>query len=441
VSAHGTIPSGLLERIEYNSGRNYRSMISKDESAVPDNLDSRHARDQLELKDRALAATFEGITIADLSLPDNPLIYVNAAFERLTGYSANEVLGRNCRFLQGPGTDLEAVTALRTAVRERCAVTVQLLNYRKDGTPFWNRLSITPVLDGSGAATHFIGVQSDVTVEKQAKDELQKANERLEAARLQTKRELEAAGVVQRSLLPVELRPIPGYHFAFKFRPCSDVGGDYLNVLPLDESHLAVYILDVAGHGVASALLSVTLSHMLSAFPDRSFLYQASTESPGSYSITPPAEVALRLNRHFLANPGALQFFTMIYGVLDINSSEFRYVSAGHLSPIHFPRGQAPVIREAGGVPAGLLPAATYEEHSLTLQSGDRLYFCTDGIYEAETPSGQELGVPGLIEMLNRYRDRSPVDVLSTVMQSVEEWAAAAGPFDDASILVIERQL
>jgi PAS domain S-box-containing protein len=321
-------------------------MISNDDSAKPDILDSRRASAQLELKDRALAATFEGITIADASLPDNPLIYANAGFERLTGYSVSEVLGRNCRFLQGPGTDIEAAAALRTAIREKRAVTVQLLNYRKDGAPFWNRLSITPVLDASGAVTHFIGVQSDVTIEKEATDALQKANERLEAASQQTKRELEAAGAVQRSLLPVELIHVPGYNFAFKFRPCSDVGGDCLNILHLDESHLAVYILDVSGHGVAAALLSVTLSHMLSVVPERSFLYQSSTDKPGSYSITPPAEVVSRLNRHFLANPAALQFFTMIYGVLHLPTAEFRYVSAGHLSPIHSPRGQAPGIRE-----------------------------------------------------------------------------------------------
>jgi PAS domain S-box-containing protein len=414
-------------------------MISKHDSAKPGILDSRRASDQLELKDRALAATFEGITIADAGLPDNPLIYANAGFERLTGYPVSEVLGRNCRFLQGPGTDPEAVAALRTAVREKRAVTVQLLNYRKDGTPFWNRLSITPVLDASGAVTHFIGVQSDVTVEKEATDALQEANVRLEAARQQTKRELEAAGAVQRSLLPVELLHVPGYNFAFKVKPCSDVGGDCLNILPLDENHLAVYILDVSGHGVAAALLSVTLSHMLSVVPDRSFLYQSSTDKPGSYSITPPAEVVSRLNRHFLANPGALQFFTMIYGVLHLPTAEFRYVSAGHLSPIHFTPGQTPGLREAGGVPAGLLPTATYEEHSLTLSPGDRLYLCTDGVFEAENPSGQELGVEGLIETLSRNRDLPIDDVLKSVVQSVDEWSAPAGPSDDASVLAIER--
>lgn len=414
-------------------------MIPKDASAKPEILDSRRASAQLELKDRALAATFEGITIADASLPDNPLIYANAGFERLTGYPVSEVLGRNCRFLQGPGTDPEAAAALRDAIREKRAVTVQLLNYRKDGAPFWNRLSITPVLDGSGAVTHFIGVQSDVTTEKEAKDALQKANDRLEAARQQTKRELEAAGVVQRSLLPVELLHVHGYNFAFKFRPCSDVGGDCLNILPLGEDHLAVYILDVSGHGVAAALLSVTLSHMLSAAPERSFLYQSSTDKPGIYSIAPPADVVSRLNRHFLANPAALQFFTMIYGILDLRANEFRYVSAGHLSPIHFQSGKGPSIRETGGVPAGLLPTATYEEHSLTLAPGDRVFLCTDGVFEAENASGQEFGVQGLIETLSRNRDESLGDVLSALMEAMEEWSAPAGPMDDASVLGIER--
>jgi PAS domain S-box-containing protein len=149
------------------------------EAAPAKRLDSQRAQAQLELKDRALAASAEGITIADASLPDNPLIYANAGFERLTGYSVAEVLGRKCRFLQGPGTDPATLDTLRTAIREKRAVTVQLLNYRKDGTMFWNRLSITPVEDASGEVTHFIGVQSDVTAEKQAKDALQNANEQL----------------------------------------------------------------------------------------------------------------------------------------------------------------------------------------------------------------------------------------------------------------------
>ena len=134
-----------------------------------------HLADWLALKDRALDVAAEGVTIADARQSDRPLIYVNEGFERMTGYTAADVLGRNCRFLQGPETDAAAVAEIRAALAERRECLVEILNYRKDGTTFWNRLSITPVRDGSGEVTHFIGIQSDVTVRRLAEDGLRKA--------------------------------------------------------------------------------------------------------------------------------------------------------------------------------------------------------------------------------------------------------------------------
>ncbi len=402
-------------------------------------LDSERAQAQLELKDRALAASTEGITIADARLPDKPLIYVNAGFERLTGYSVAEVLGRNCRFLQGPGTDPATVDTLRTAIHESRAVTVQLLNYRKDGKPFWNRLSITPVQGPSGTVTHFIGVQSDVTAEKQATDALQNANERLEAASRAMRRDLQAAAELQHALLPVELPRSTGMNFAYRFKPCSDVGGDSLNVLLLDDRHVALFILDVSGHGVAAALLSVTLTHMLSDVPERSFLYQPAADNSSPYCITAPAEVVSRLNKQFQSKPDAPQYFTMIYGILDKETGVFRYVAAGHLGPIHVTGGSAPSIGKTGGAPVGLLANATYVEHTLTLSKGDRLYLCTDGILEAQNGATEEFGVERLLQILDGARNSTLSDSLSFVMNRVEEWSALAGMADDASMLAIER--
>ena len=413
--------------------------LTTTKAAPAKRLDSQRVQAQLELKDRALAASAEGITIADARLPDNPLIYANAGFERLTGYSVADVLGRNCRFLQGSGTDPETVDALRTAIREKRPITVQLLNYKKDGTPFWNRLSITPVQDHSDVVTHFIGVQSDVTEEKQAKDALQNANERLEAANRAMQQDLEAAAELQQSLLPVELPKVRGMNFAFRFRPCSDVGGDSINVFSLDDQHVALYILDVSGHGVASALLSVTLTHMMSALPDRSFLYQAASEKTGKYCITSPAEVVSRLNRHFLPNPGVSQFFTMIYGILDTHTGEFCYTAAGHLGPIHFSRNSSPSIGETGGIPVGLLENTTYEERIVKLSRGDRLYLCTDGIMEAANEAEEEFGVERLLGTLEGSLDSTLGESLSAVMERVEAWSAPLGPADDASMLAIER--
>ena len=134
----------------------------------------------IELMMKGLDATSCGVTIADLRLPDEPLIYVNPAFERITGYDAQEVLGKNCRFLQGQGPRQLHVSELRSAIGKRKDCTVVLQNYRKDGTPFWNELFVSPVADRFGDVTHFIGVQTDVTRRVESELALQTANELLE---------------------------------------------------------------------------------------------------------------------------------------------------------------------------------------------------------------------------------------------------------------------
>lgn len=120
--------------------------------------------------ERLLGEVSEGITVSDPALPDNPLVYVNPGFTRLTGYTGKDVLGRNCRFLQGPGTDQEELDKLRVAIREAKPCVVELLNYRKDGSPFWNNVSVSPVFNAAGELKHFIGVQMDVTRRRELED-------------------------------------------------------------------------------------------------------------------------------------------------------------------------------------------------------------------------------------------------------------------------------
>jgi len=123
----------------------------------------RTAEAALTLRERAIAALSDGLVIADARLPDYPLIACNPAFLAMTGYTEQQVLGRNCRFLQGPDTNPNSVHELRTRLRagEECHVT--LLNYRRDGTPFWNELTLAPVRDAAGQLTHFVGIQRDLT--------------------------------------------------------------------------------------------------------------------------------------------------------------------------------------------------------------------------------------------------------------------------------------
>ena len=119
--------------------------------------------DKLRLLERAVTASTNSVVITDPNLPDDPLVYVNPAFEETTGFAAEQALGRNCRFLQGEDRDQTAVAQLRTAVREGRQCTVVLRNYRKDGSLFWNELSIYPVRDEEGHVANFVGVQNDIT--------------------------------------------------------------------------------------------------------------------------------------------------------------------------------------------------------------------------------------------------------------------------------------
>jgi diguanylate cyclase (GGDEF)-like protein/PAS domain S-box-containing protein len=132
-------------------------------------LDRWRTHEQLLSRDNALAAAANGVVIGDATRPGFPLVYVNDGFERLTGYTREEAIGQKCSMLQGPGTDPAAVEEIARALQEQRQFTSTVLNYRKDGTPFWNEVVLSPVHE-NGQLTQFIGVQYDVTDRRQAED-------------------------------------------------------------------------------------------------------------------------------------------------------------------------------------------------------------------------------------------------------------------------------
>ncbi len=128
-----------------------------------DITEQRQIEETLRLQERAIAASSNGIVIADARQPDQPVIFVNPAFEQITGYAAKDVVGRNCRFLQGEDADQLGVQELRAALKTGQSCRVNLRNYRQDGSLFWNELSVAPIYDDHGTLTHYIGIQTDVS--------------------------------------------------------------------------------------------------------------------------------------------------------------------------------------------------------------------------------------------------------------------------------------
>jgi sigma-B regulation protein RsbU (phosphoserine phosphatase) len=381
----------------------------------------------LALKDRALDVAAEGITIADARLPDQPLIFANEGFERMTGYPIAEVIGRNCRFLQGPGTDAAAVAEIRAAVSECRECIVEILNYRKDSTTFWNRLSITPVRDPSGEVTHFIGIQSDVTTRREAEDGLRRAKEALE-------QDLKLAARVQQALLPPPEVETGRLRIAHAFHPCDDLAGDGVGIVPLPHDLMGIYLLDVSGHGVGAALLSFTLNHLLSPTVEGALITESTGAGP---SVVTPSRVAERLNRQFPMDR-TRQYFTMVYGVIDPSSGRFQYVMAGHPAPVLLPRVGPPAAVTGVGLPIGMIEEAGFEDESLTLEPGDRLYFYTDGVIEALNADDEEFGPARLLEEIARWRDRPLRAGLDLVAAEVRAWCGGRLK-DDVSLLAVER--
>ncbi len=257
--------------------------------------------------------------------------------------------------------------------------------------------------------------------------DLARRNHELRAANQRMKRDLEAAARVQQALLPTTLPECREVCFAWKFKPCEELAGDLLGVVPLDDRHLALYVLDVSGHGPAAAMLSVTVRSFLSPLP-----------AVGTLPFLAPAALARELSRRFPVDAATGQYFTLLYGVLDCTTRAFRYVSAGHLGPVHLPREGEPALCSVSGFPIGVNPEAPYQEHVVALGPGDRLYLYSDGIPEAVNADGLEYGTDQLLAVLDQSRAQSLADSLETLVVGVEHWCGTPHLKDDISVLGME---
>jgi len=267
--------------------------------------------------------------------------------------------------------------------------------------------------------------------------ELEEANARLAEANARMSRDLRAAARIQQTFLPRQAPRVPGAAFAWCYRPCDELAGDGLNVVPLGGGRVGLYVLDVSGHGVASALLSVSMSRLLSPPSDPSSILVRGGDGGDRSEVTSPADVAARLNRLFPFDPATEQFATLVYGVLDAATGEFRYASAGHPGPMHLPASGGPVILPSQGFPIGLAGDA-YDERSARLGAGDRLYLYSDGLPEAMDPAGEQFGDARLLDAIERLRSEPLQESTHALLGEIARWHGSGKAHDDISVLAVE---
>ena len=376
------------------------------------------------------------VIITDL---DTTIRYVNPEFSKITGYTAQEALGRKVHFLKSGRTEKSVYEDLWKTLHQARPWTGEFIDRRKNGQPFWVEAYIAPVCDGNNVPTQYVAVKVDISDRKKYERELRVAHDKIAEAYEVMREDLESAARIQYELIPQKIVSYNDITFDWLFTPSQFVAGDIFNIFRIDEHHIAYYLLDVSGHGISAALLSTTLSGVLTPSSGFSGPLRSPLPDPPYYRLHSPREVALQLNERFLSIGEHIQYFTMVYGILDIRTGEGSLTQAGHPSPIH-QKGDGTVRRIGdGGFPVGLVPAVDYDDHPATLLPGERLFLYSDGITECTNPEGRMFGAERLMEIIRRGRGYSLRTVIQQIEAELAKFRGGAGYIDDVSLLALER--
>lgn len=262
--------------------------------------------------------------------------------------------------------------------------------------------------------------------------ELENALAALKRSTERTQRDLELAARVQATFLPREVPEDARYRAAWRFLPCEQLAGDGLNICPLGPHHVAFYVLDVTGHGAASALTAVTAARML-----------APSHDPASILIGPsgvhsPASVLNELATRFSFDANTGQFITCFYALLDLRSGLLDYASAGHPDAILVSADGSTRLLSGTGVPTGL--GENYEQQTVRLAAGDRVWLYSDGVIEALDAESQMFGIPRVQESAGQLHREALETAPDTLLGQLKAWQGDGEQRDDVSILVFEWQ-
>jgi len=326
---------------------------------------------------------------------DNNIIYLNKAMaEGLGDYP----IGKKCYNVLGKDEPCDNCISRQTVFEGHPHEKEEIINGR-----IFSVMS-SPVKDESGNIVAVVEVLRDVTHMKQLYKKILQQNKKL-------KSDLNIARKLQCSLLPKELLK-DKIDFAFLYKPCEALGGDFLDIFEVDSNHVGIYIADVSGHGVSASMLTIFLRSSI----DKKTLS--------------PAEALVKLYKEF-SNQGFAKdlYITVFYAIIDLENGKMVYSNAGHnVSPIVFNKERFEVLRVPGLPISNWVENAEYTDICTTLQKGDRLFLYTDGIIELKNNSNEQFGEERLLKIL-----LSDLSVPSIVLNRIVESACSFADIEDSS--------
>ena len=369
-------------------------------------ITDRRRLQELELLrlDAALESIGDSIIITD---DEGTIRYVNPAFERVTGYSRMEALGRNPRLLQGGQHDKAFYRNMWRAVASGETWHGEFVDKRKDGRSYDAETTIARIRDTAGRSIGYVGVQRDISDRKRTAA----VNEQLRLARS-----------IQRSYFPKTSPVVPGFDLGGASYPAEETGGDYYDYFQVADGQVVIAVGDVSGHGIGPALVMSQT---------RAYLQALLLLGLGV------GELATRLNDFLLADGQEARFVTLFLAQLDPRSGSFVYASAGHRGYVLGPGDQVQSL-DATGVPLGILPGCVPSAPLRKLQRGQVVFLPTDGVEDSESPQGVPFGIDRALDVVRANRHRSAAEIVDTLYQSVRGFAQDAPQQDDITAVVLK---
>jgi phosphoserine phosphatase RsbU/P len=355
----------------------------------------------------------EGLHLACKLMPD--LILLDILMPKLDGYEVYSLLQKDPRTTGIPVIFLTGKTDAEDKVK---GLEMGAVDY------------ITKPFDPGEVLAR---VRTHIKVHTLTKELLQ-TNKELVEKQKQLDEDLKAAALIQQSLLPHHVMKIKNIDLAWLFKPCDHMGGDIFNILYLDEQRIALYMIDVSGHGVPSALVTVSITQMLRQQLD---CHSDQQLVVCNNSLLRPSELFQILDREYPIERFD-KYFTMAYLVLDTGNGNLTYSIAGHPPPVLVGvNGEIELLTE-GGTIIGLGGVVPFGEGRKQLCKGDKIIIYTDGVVERENQLGEFYGEDRLINILKNDKDISIKNILNNIFDAIINFGDKKRPRDDISLLGFE---
>jgi sigma-B regulation protein RsbU (phosphoserine phosphatase) len=384
---------------------------------VGDLTSIKEAEEKLRTQSTAMQAAANGIVITSI---DGAIQWVNAAFSELTGYSSEEVIGRNPRILNSGKHDKAFFKGLWDTILSGHSWHDEIINKRKNGELYFEEQTITPVFGEDNQITSFVGIKQDITERIEMEAIVLKAKKRME-------KELNVAKEIQMSMLPLIFPAFPKRKELDLFAsliPAREVGGDFYDFYFIDESHFCFVVGDVSGKGVPAALMMAVSKTLLKS--------RAANDKS-------TASILTHVNNEIARDNEANMFITIFIAILDTVTGELVYSNAGHnpsylLSPSENKLTQ---LTDLHGPVVGALPELTYTESNTRLSKSDSIFVYTDGVTEAFNIHNELFSDSRLEEFLSSRISVKPDGLVKGIIDDVKQFEKGQEQTDDITVLAM----